>query len=179
MTICDIIILMKSAPTIIVVIILMLLIGMIGFVIGLYVGKGNSFESKLKQEKAEVIQNLNKNIESIPGVSVLEQPEDYLIGSIKKIEKNVLTISSAPATVEDLLEGEEKIYEIKISSQTKIFYQEIGEDPVLTEDEPGQLVTEHLLTIQDLQVNEQVSIFINIKTKNQPLVEALEIKVNR
>ncbi len=164
------------------VIFLIVLISVISFLTGIYIGKSKLSESKIAQEKQLYVEKISEKIKSLPGMSIMESlPDDIIHGRIISISGNKLQIAAEPMSINELLQENPVEYQLQITDKTKIYYLKIKDNIELPADPTTMpnLITEQALSFEDIKVNEQIAVIIDPAQKSNPVIDAIEIKVNR
>lgn len=159
--------------TLIIILSVLLLILLCGasFLFGLYVGKVKLSEQQVAAEKHNLISAISEKIKKFPGMEIFNAlPPDIIHGQIKSISGDLIILTAAPSSVEDLFQAE-KEYRVNVSDKTEIYYLELNAKTGSFEKKP--------LQFEQLKPNETISVTFDPIKKFDFTVEALKIKTNR
>jgi hypothetical protein len=159
-----------------IVIIIALAFSATTFYVGVLVGT-KKFEASIENNlRLKIINELADRLGELPSANMNETPKNILWGTINQVDSTEIVVIAKPHSVADALWQEPKVYKIKITPETKIFYLSL--DTTVTPYPSLPNATVHDLKTSDLRKDEYVYIKLDPDQTNNKL-KALEIKVNR
>ena len=172
---------MNNLLTWTIVIILIIMVGFICLLAGISVGKNILANDKIEQAQQVAVQEFAEQVKQLPVFNLMpSQPDDLIHATIKSISNQTITVASEIRTIDDIIKDQPRELKFKVTPNTKIFYIKINQDIAFSEGlDFNSIAQEMPLALEDLQINDQASIKINPQDKDNPLINALEIKVNR
>jgi len=172
---------MRNFFTWLLIIFLIVVIGVTGFICGLYVGKNVLAKATIEAARQTAISTLSEKIKKLPGLDVIEaMPADVMHGTVQAISGRQIKFLAGPKSIDEIIAGAPAEYNLNITEKTKIYYFEIKDNDLTQESIPlTGFVTEKLITIDDLKIDEQIAVVFDPAQLGQAVIDALEIKVNR
>lgn len=157
------------------------MVGFICILAGIYIGKNILAKDKIEQAQQTAVQEFAEQVKQLPVLNLMpSQPDNLIHATIKSISNQTITVTPEIRTIDDILNDQSQELKFKITPDTKIFYIKINQDIAFTEGiDFNSIAQEMPLDPEDLQINDQTSIKIDPQDKNNPMIDALEIKVNR